>query len=325
MVANIKTQDGVEFAAYARTDAWHRLGTVKYDGQMTVDEALEMAHLSGWNVTKEPIYTADGLVVPGRNATVATILGQRTVLGDVGDRYVVFQNEEHATFLNTLVDEAGAHLETAGALGRGERVFVSLRLPESVTIGGQSGDKVDTYIGALNAHDASQPFTVVTTPIRWECQNMINYSLSKATNRHTVRHSGAGLRGAVEEARRVLGLIYKYNEAFEAEAERLVQISMTSESFEEMIAKEYGYDGDNMAAAERADERIGQMMTLFDTAGTNGNIRDTAWAGLNAIVEYFDWFSATNADDEDAKRAEKSLSGTWATSAFDTVNRFVTA
>lgn len=325
MVANIMEQDGIEFAAYARTAAWHRLGTVKYDGQMTVDEALDLAHLSGWNVQKEPIYTADGLVIPGRNATVATINGKRVVLGDTGDRYVVFQNEEHATFLNTLVDESGAHLETAGALGRGERVFVSLLLPDSVTIGGQSGDKVDTYIGALNAHDASMPFTVVTTPIRWECQNMINYSLSLAQNRHTVRHSGAGLKGAVEEARRVLGLIYKYNSAFEAEAERLVQISMNSESFEEMVSAEYGYEGDNMAAAERADERVGQMMTLFDTAGTNANIRETAWAGFNAIVEYFDWFSATTADDENAKRAEKSLSGTWATEAFATVDKFVTA
>ena len=325
MVANIKEQDGVEFAAYARTDAWHRLGQVKADGQMTVDEALDLANLRGWNVEKEPIYTKDGLVIPGRNATVATILGKRVVLGDVGDRYVVFQNEEHAIFLNTLVDEAGAHVETAGALGRGERVFVSLRLPDSIRIGGQFGDKVDTYIGALNAHDASQPFTVVTTPIRWECQNMINYSLSAATNRHTVRHTGAGLKGAVDEARRVLGLIYEYNDAFEAEAERLVQISMNSESFEEMIAKEYGYDGDNLAAAERADERLGQMMHLFDAAGTNERIRDTAWAGFNAIVEYFDWFSATNAEDEDVKRAEKSLAGTWATSAFDAVTRFVNA
>lgn len=325
MVANIKVEDGVEFAAYARTAAWHRLGTVVPDRQMTVEEALRLANLSGWNVEKEPIFTKDGLVVPGRNATVATILGKRTVLGDVGDRYVPFQNEEHATFLQTLVDESGGWVETAGALGRGEKVFVSLRLPESIKIGGKSGDAVDTYIGALNAHDASQPFTVVTTPIRWECQNMINYSLSSATNRHTVRHTGAGLKGAVAEARRVLGLIYTYNEAFEKEAEKLVQVTMNSESFEEMIAAEYGYDGENLAAAERADERMGQMMTLFDTAGTNAKIRDTAWAGFNAIVEYFDWFSATNAEDEDAKRAEKSLSGVWAQGAFDTVSRFVSA
>lgn len=325
MVANIKVEDGVEFAAYARTSAWHRLGAIHPDGQMTIEQALTLANLSGWNVEKEPIFTADGLVVPGRNATVATILGKRTVLGDVGDRYLPFQNEEHATFLQTLVDEAGAHVETAGALGRGEKVFVSLRLPDSIRVGGQSGDQVDTYIGALNAHDASMPFTVVTTPIRWECQNMINASLSQAAVRHTVRHTGAGLKGAVAEAQRVLGLIYKYNAAFEAEAEKLVQISMDSESFEEMIAAEYGYDGENLAAAERADERMGQMMTLFDEAGTNDNIRETAWAGFNAIVEYFDWFSATTAEDADAKRAEKSLSGAWAQGAFEAVSRFVSA
>lgn len=324
MTANIKQTDGQAFAAYAREGAWHRLGQVMPDSQMTAEGALDLAHLSGWNVEKEPLTTASGLAVPARYGTVMTdpVNGERRVLGDVGSRYTVFQNEEHADFLNVLVDEAGAHFETAGALGRGEKVFVSLRMPESIKVGGE--DSVDIYIGALNAHDASMPFTVVTTPIRWECQNMINFSLRRASNRFTVRHSGAGLQGQAAEARRVLDLVYEYNEAFEEAAQRLVDATMTEIQFEEIIARTYGPKADSgLAAQSRAEARVGQMVTLFSEAGTNDAIRNTAWAGFNAVTEYYDWFSDTRSEDPEKQRAVKSLEGTWATEAYGLMDAFV--
>lgn len=326
MTANIKRTEGQAFAAYAREGAWHLLGQVMPDGQMTPEQALELAHLAGWDVTKEPLVTESGLVVPGRFGTVMTdpISKERRVLGDVGSRYTVFQNEEHVDFLNVLLDEAGAHIETAGALGQGEKVFVSIRIPETVKIAGT--DEIDLYIGALNAHDASMPFTVVTTPIRWECQNMINYSLRRATNRFTVRHSGVGIKGQAAEARRILGLIYKYNEAFEQEAQRMIDATMVEAQFEELVQENFGAkESSSMAALARAEERVGQMVTLFSEAGTNANIRDTAWAGFNAITEYQDWFSETRSDDPERTRATKSLSGEWATQAYNLVDRWMLA
>lgn len=321
MPANIMETEGQAFAAYARKGAWHRLGQVMPDDQMTAEQALELAHLGGWDVTKEPLVTESGLVVPGRFGTVMTdpVSKERRVLGDVGSRYTVFQNEEHVDFLNVLLDEAGAHIETAGALGNGEKVFVSIRIPETLKIAGT--DEVDLYIGALNAHDASMPFTVVTTPIRWECQNMVNYSLRRAKNRFTVRHSGEGIKGQSAEARRVLGLIYQYNEAFEQEAQRMIDTTMVQAQFEELVDLNFGAKEDSSQAAQtRAEERVDQMVTLFSEAGTNANIRDTAWAGFNAITEYQDWYSETRSDNPEVTRATKSLNGEWATQAYNLVD-----
>lgn len=324
MVANIAETNGVAFAAYARQPAWHRLGNVKAEGGMTALEVLDLANLGGWNVVKEPLQTAEGLVVPDRYATVMTdpVSGDRRVLGDVGGRYVPFQNEEHTEFLNTLVDESGAHFETAGALGRGNRVFVSMTLPETIKVAGS--DEVTMYIGALNAHDASMPFTVVATPIRWECQNMINASLATAKNRFTVRHTGVGLKGQAAEAQRVLGLIYEYQEAFEAEAQALIDTSMNQSEFERMVNMTWGPKVDsNLAAQTRAEERIDEMLRLFsDKGNTVDGIADTAWAGFNAITEYFDWFSPTRSEDEDLQRATKSLDGVWATDALTVVKQY---
>lgn len=324
MVANIKETDGIAFGAYARKPAWHTLGTVTEDAK-TASEALAIAHLNGWDVRKEPIYTEAGLMVPDRYATVMTdpVDGQDRVLGDVGGRYVVFQNEEHAEFLDTLVGEAGAEYETAGALGNGEKVFISMAMPEGLQVAGQ--DTVGWYIGALNAHNASMPFTVVVTPVRWECQNMINFSLSMAKNRFTVRHSGAGLKGQVAEAHRILGLVYKYQEAFEAEAQALIDTTMYQNQFEEMVSAAWGPRPEsNTAAQERAEARVDEMLRLFTEKGnTVDAIADTAWAGFNAITEYFDWFSEVRAEDPEARRAEKSLDGAWADQALTVVKDYV--
>ena len=46
--------------------------------------------------------------------------------------YVPFQNEACCDLLNALVDESGAHFETAGSMRGGRRVFVTMKLPKTM-------------------------------------------------------------------------------------------------------------------------------------------------------------------------------------------------
>ena len=62
--------------------------------------------------------------------------GTTDPLGVVGTGYHPLQNEEHAQFLNQLADESGAIFATAGSLRGGRQVFVTMRLPKHLTIGG---------------------------------------------------------------------------------------------------------------------------------------------------------------------------------------------
>lgn len=100
----------------ARQHAWDRLGTVVPD-TFTAAEAMEHASLGGWNVHKEPLTTTvvtyDGvstLTVPDQFAPTARSAARRR------QGYRPIQNEEHADLLNALIDESGAHFETAGSL-----------------------------------------------------------------------------------------------------------------------------------------------------------------------------------------------------------------
>ena len=164
MSHQIETHANTAAALFARVDPWHRLGTTLEGEAFTAEQAMTLGHLGGWDVRKVPLsasdITADGVTqmdVPGF-ATVRTNPFTRTpeALGVVGSAYHPLQNEEHAEFLNRLADESGAIFDTAGSLRGGRQVFVTMRLPESLKVGGS--DRVDLNIAALNSHDGSSAF-----------------------------------------------------------------------------------------------------------------------------------------------------------------------
>ena len=104
------------------------------------------------------------LEVPDQFATVRTnpVTGRPDVLGVVGRGYTPIQNEEHAALLDALVDESGAHFETAGSLRGGRQVFLTMKLPTTMQIGGV--DPVDLYLIAFNSHDGTSALPAAGVP-----------------------------------------------------------------------------------------------------------------------------------------------------------------
>lgn len=312
----------------ARSDAWHHLGTTLPE-TFTAEQAMERGLLGNWDVRKVPLLAQVGdrsLEVPGRFATVRdnpVVAGRVDVLGTVGDSYKVIQNEEHAAFLNALVDESGAHFETAGAIDGGRKVFLTMKLPGHMRIGGV--DQIDTYLAAVNSHDGSSAFTLLATPVRIVCQNTLNAAHGAATNVFRIRHSSGAETAMLGAARQALELTFNYLDAFQEDAQRLIQTTMTQTTFEEMIAKEFGAPKDAPAATlTRTDNKLDKMAELFADAQTQEGIRNTAWAGFNALTEYADHFVPTRGDDRDTARAMTAvLRPDFKTTALQAVKRAV--
>ena len=63
----------------------------------------------------------------------------------------------------------------------------------------------------------------------------------------------------------------------------------------------------------RREAKVDKMAELFADASTQDGIRDTVWAGFNAITEYADHFAPTHGDTEAAARgrAEKAMLDPW--------------
>ena len=205
MAHELDSTNGHVSFANSRTDAWHRLGQ-PVGHAMTAREALDAAHLSGWNVHKmalqiprepiitEKVTTPPPIEVPDQFATVRTnpIHGGIDYLGVVGSKYEPVQNEASCTLLDALTEEGGAVYETAGALRGGRDTFVTMKLPNSMDFEGRDGskDRTDWYLAALNSHDGSSAFRFLLTPIRIVCANTQTAAIARAKASFAIRHTG---------------------------------------------------------------------------------------------------------------------------------------
>ncbi|WP_171908589.1 DUF932 domain-containing protein [Streptomyces nanshensis] len=313
-----KFRDGTAAFASARESAWHRLGTVTTDA-MTAEDAMQKAYLGGWNVRKIALtgaeITDDGVEsveFPEHFGTVRTHpkTGKPEWLGVVGTDYQPVQNEEHAEFLNLLVEESGAHFETAGSLRGGRQVFLTMKLPQTMTVGGH--DRVDLYIAAFNGHDGGSAFRVVTTPVRVVCANTQRAALRNAVSSVSIRHT-KNAKSRIIAAREALDLTFTYAEEFEKAAQRMIEAEMSTGELRDAVARMWPEQKDESRVTQRnREQRLGKITDLFERAETQANIRGTRWAGFQAITEYVEHFAPSRGKTEAAKgdaRAERLING----------------
>lgn len=295
----------------ARKDAWQRLGnnvTHAFDAK----NALEIGHLGGWNVRTLPLMateiTDDGVTtvtLPDKVATVRDnpFTGAVEPLGVVGTSYHPIQNEAQIDLLDTIVDESGAHFETAGALNNGRVTFVSMKMPEHMLIGGQ--DPVDLYLIASNSHDGSAALRFICSPTRVVCANTLSEARRNARSTFAIRHT-SGAHSRVQEARDALGLTFRYMHEFETEANKMINTTVTAGQFDQFTRDLYRVrptdDFDDLPKGTRI--ALAQMRTLWENSTTLDGLRDTRWGMYNVVSEYQDHYAPIRiAGDKDTARA----------------------
>jgi len=300
----------------AREHAWHRLGTVN-ETTMTADEIMTKAFLGGWKVRKIAIQgvepTDDGVNLidcPDRWMTVRTnILDGRTeYLGVVGEEYTVVQNEETAEMLDLLVDESGgAHFETAGSLRKGKAIFVTMKLPTAMQIAGV--DDLDLYLCATTSHDGLQALRVDASPVRIVCANTQRAALARTKGYYVFRHT-SNVKAQIAQAREAMGLMWKYMDAFQAEAEKMINEALSMGQFEKVIAQLWPLPDDASETTRNNHKKRGATLRyLIRDADTQAAIKGTRWAGYQAITEYIDHFAPAK---DATLRANRAVSGPFA-------------
>lgn len=296
---------------YVGEKPWHGLGK-KLDNAVTSAEAIKAAGLD-WKVLKEPMFLKDGKQVKKAFATVRE--DNKTVLGVVGNVYQPLQNKDAFSFFDAVVGIKEAMYHTAGALGKGECVWILAKLPGIVRVVGD--DITEKFLLLTNRHDGWGAATVMFTPIRVVCQNTLNIALSGNEMRASLRHTSTiGLR--VEEVREQLGIIHAQFGIFEEAAKRLATVQLTRDAFTAYLKNVGLAPKDTEAATERAKKILEEVTQLFEMGkgATMPGARGTAWGAFNAVVEYADYVRASREKDGDEgahARAKSVLFGTGAT------------
>ena len=290
-MAHLLEQYG-DMASFAslREPAWHGLGTI-LDSEVSTQEMLEVAHLAGWNVRLADVD------LPGRShknyfaVTRTNPFDNGTdVLGVVGERYKVLQNEELFSFADNMLD--GGRWETAGSIKNGTVVFGSLALDREVVLDESGvGDKINTYLLVHTSHDGSLAVQASVTPVRVVCQNTLNAALHGVKQSFKIRHTST-VTGKVQAAREALGLANTYLDEFEKEAQTLIQKEITADTFFDIIKAAYPEpDKDVKGSLTKWTNKVDTLWDIYqgDTVAQAG-IMNTAWGAYNTLTERLDWF-----------------------------------
>lgn len=210
------------FASHAEK-AWHGLGQV-VDNAMTAEEAIKLANLD-YTVEKANVYmkTQDdtNVQIEGFYSTYRTDTNQN--LGMVRGRYEVVQNKDAFGFFDSIIDSGEAIFQTAGALGNGERIFLSAKLPDDFVIG---TEKIEKYIMLTNSHNGTSSVIAGLTNVRVVCNNTLQAALNGLENKVSISHI-IGAKDKIKEAYKVMGIASKYNLQVEQMFNQMLDVKMT--------------------------------------------------------------------------------------------------
>ena len=287
--------------------AWHGLGQIVTD-YPTSREALQFAGLD-YTVEKRPLFTYDsenhladpdsGIKIPEIGiydyfATVRT--DNDAVLGVVGRDYEVVQNLDAFSFFDQIVGgDEGILYETAGALGKGERIFITAKLPGYIRVG--KDDLSEKYLFLSTSHDGYGSITAAFTPIRIVCANTLNAAMHNRSNSIKIRHT-TGAKDRLEQAHKLMGICNQLSNNLEAIFNRWTKVRITDKEIQNLIRQALVPKKETLQAMNEG--RLQECSTYyqkmcdsaFDYTMSNATqqtdtTRGTLFGAYNGVTGYF--------------------------------------
>ncbi|HZR92286.1 MAG TPA: DUF932 domain-containing protein [Gaiellaceae bacterium] len=222
----------------------------------------------------------------------------RAVLGVVGEGYEPLQNAAAFAFCDTITDSGRAHWIGAGATHGGARVHALMRLDREIRIGGAEGEGVLPLLCFRNGHDGGLAVTVSVLPFRLACLNGMLLPVEGAERTWKARHT-ANVEAKLADARRTLGIAWRYYDELERLGGRLIRERMDRREFERFLARlvplpEAKPDETDGGRAVRNAERVREAIrTAYRAAPDLENVRGTRWGALQAVTAYVDHLQPT--------------------------------
>lgn len=283
---------------------WHGLGQIVTD-YPTSAEAIQHAGLD-YRVEKRRLFTLDStnafgnsdtiiptIEVPGTYATVRT--DNDTVLGVVGREYQVVQNKDAFSFFDAIVGGNGILYETAGALGKGERIFITAKLPSYIRVG--RDDLIEQYLFLTTSHDGMGSVMAAFTPVRIVCNNTLNAAYNNCSNAIRIRHTGTA-KEKLEEAHKIMGIANKLSQYLEETLNRWSKIQIKDEQVKALIRQALAPNKEVLQKAGKGNVDAFSVQfqnvcnSVFEYAQTSPTqlteeTKGTLFGAYNAITGYY--------------------------------------
>jgi len=313
MAHNLENANGKTSFVYNKSNGlpWHGLGQ-SVAGAMTWQDAMNLAQMN-WTVSKHQLSSPlTGLPIP-----VWGIFrdDNQVFLGEVGGVYTPIQNVEAFSFVDALLEAEGkAHFDTAGVLGKGEKIFVSATIPYSIAPDRAKEDRTDCFLMFTTSHDGSESATAKLTTVRVVCNNTLNMALSnKGMGTLKVKHSASG-QSKLDQAKLLLTNARQSVESLKQKFDTLANRKIDKAVINTVMEDLFGKDWKDSPKKRNQVEHIAQLFSQNDN-NAFPQIKGSAYNLLNGITEYTDHFRSVRATDSvkgkstSAMRTQSALFG----------------
>jgi len=305
---NFNEKTGKHSFFSTKEKAWHKLGQI-VDRYPTSAEAIKFAGLD-YIVEKRPLFTYDTenhtadpdtdliipeISVPNYFATVRADTDQ--VLGVVGNDYEVVQNRDAFAFFDAIVGGGdGILYETAGALGNGERIFITAKLPGYIRVG--NDDLIEKYLFLTTSHDGFGSITAAFTPIRVVCNNTLHAALNNMSNCVKIRHTESA-KERLLQAHKIMGLTNSMSNELNGIFNRWAHVRITDKELLKLVQQAMAPSKEVLQKVlddENLDEYSSRFLNTVERVCEYGftnetqqmqTTKGTLFGAYNAITGYF--------------------------------------
>lgn len=305
-----------------REPAWHRLGEVfPADEKLTATDAMTRVDMM-FNVDKyqQYIQLPDGTYLPTKSFSVVREPtaddNEYRVLATVGKEWTALQ----ATDLGNMLDPISVKypVETAGAIGHGEKIFISLDAGDAKI----AGEDHNLYWLVSDARDGTGSLSIAFTPVRVVCQNTLVAGLNSAKVAINIKHQKS-IHHDTEFYLSIFSEMASIQQDTVTAMDSLASVTIDESQVKSIIHTAYpnasrparlnlsdGIKADDVPAStwlkilndrkgklEQYESRQARVQNIRDHANTlyetfneaHSNLARTPWAVYNAVVENEDY------------------------------------
>jgi phage/plasmid-like protein (TIGR03299 family) len=289
MSHDLDLSTGTHAIAYVGSTPWHRFGE-KLEQNQSIETWLRAARLE-WELTRLPVqYLVPGGLRTMRERFVLMRSDTEQALSVVSGDYHPVQPKEILEFYRDLVATCGYHLETAGALNEGRKVWALARTGIDQSIGEDNKDTLAAYLLLATSCDKTLATTVAFTSIRVVCQNTLSFAATDIrSNKRLHLKIPHNLPFDPNDVKKQLGRMNIAWASFIKDVQTMAQHCLSDkaskEFFESMLTK-----GDSKPLSHNAQRECKSITALFKSAPgqTLPTANGTLWGAVNAITYYVD-------------------------------------
>ena len=281
MAHEIDLTTGRAAMAFTGETPWHGLGH-RLAPNATIDEWKKTAGMN-WRAERHPVlYTAANATQVYAGQSVLVRDDTHAPLAIISDRYQEVQPGEVLEFFRGLVEGVGDfHMETAGCLKGGKRLWAMARCEKSFRVGDE--DKMRRYLLLSTSFDKTLATTVMQTSVRVVCNNTLNLALFGSADMLMQTHLK---KFEPEIVKRRMNLDPAWL-AFKAACAKLVGLKVSRKKAVEIYTTLFA---DEALTDKGTKKLLDNVMKILDNAPGQqiDTAKGTAWGVLNSVTYYVD-------------------------------------